>query len=140
MYLYTHTCTLMHKHAHMHTFIHMHTHMHTHAHTCTHMHTHAHSCTHMHTYAHSYTHVHSCTYRYLDFIKDTVYRSLPQAKLGGRPGTYQLVKSFLNIRQIGRNRAQEDGLVDGQPMWAMVFYCLRCGDMEDALDAVTKAG
>ena len=78
--------------------------------------------------------------RYLDFIRDTVYRSLPQAKLGGRPGTYQLVRSFLNIRQIGRNPALVDGFVEGQPIWAMVFYCLRCGDMEDALNAVTKAG
>lgn len=78
--------------------------------------------------------------RYLDFIKDTVYRSPPQAKLGGRPGTYQLVKSFLNIRQIGRNPALVDGLVEGQPIWAMVFYCLRCGDVEDALNAVMKAG
>lgn len=77
--------------------------------------------------------------RYLDFMRDTVYRSLPQAKLGGVPGTYQLVRSFLNIRQVGRNPELEDGAVDGQPLWAMVFYCLRCGDMEDALAAVNKA-
>lgn len=93
-----------------------------------------------------YVCMHACMYvllfslRYLDFIKETVYRSLPQAKLGGRPGTYQLVRSFLTIRQTGRNPALEDGTVDGQPIWAMVFYCLRCGDLEDALSAVTKAG
>ena len=76
----------------------------------------------------------------MEFIKETVYRSLSQAKLGGRPGTYQLVRSFLNIRQTGRNPALEDGTVDGQPIWAMVFYCLRCGDLEDALTAVKRAG
>lgn len=76
--------------------------------------------------------------RYLDFLQDSVHRSLPQAKLGGHPGTYNYVKSFLNIRQLGRSRGLEDGSVDGQPVWAMIFYCLRCGDMEDALVAARK--
>ena len=80
-------------------------------------------------------------HRYLDYIRDTVYRSLPQAKLGGRPGTYELVRSYLNIRQVGRNPALEDGgKVGGQPLWPMVFYCLRCGDLEDAYRAVSEAG
>ena len=38
-------------------------------------------------------------YRYLEYIQESVYRSLSQAQLGGVPGTYQLVRSFLNLRQ-----------------------------------------
>ena len=37
--------------------------------------------------------------RYLEYVQESVYRSLSQAQLGGVPGTYQLVRSFLNLRQ-----------------------------------------
>ena len=67
-----------------------------------------------------------------------MYRNLPQSKLGGQPGTYKLVKSFLRIRQIP-HQGPEVELIDDQPVWAMIFYCLRCGDMEDALMAARKA-
>ena len=41
------------------------------------------------------------------------------------------MKMTLNLSQ--------DGLVDDQPVWAMVFYCMRCGNLDDALTAVSKA-
>lgn len=37
-------------------------------------------------------------FRYLQFVQDSVYSNLPRAKLGGVPGTLQLVKSFLKIK------------------------------------------
>ena len=98
--------------------------------------------------------------RYLEYIKESVYRSLPRAQLGGVPGTYQLVRSYLTLRQVNSTPGLEvgrvfritstilllasplssqDGSVDGQPVWAMVFYCMRCGDMDDALNAVSSA-
>ena len=36
--------------------------------------------------------------RYLKFVKDTVYGNLQQAQLGGVPGAFHLVKSFLKIK------------------------------------------
>ena len=36
--------------------------------------------------------------RYLKFVQDTVYDNLQQAMLGGVPGTFHLVKSFLKIK------------------------------------------
>ena len=33
----------------------------------------------------------------------------------------------------------QDGLVSGQPLWALVFYCMRCGDMEDAMKVLTDS-
>ena len=71
----------------------------------------------------------SLSLRYLDYIKETVYRSLSQAQLGGVPGTRQLVKSYLNLVP------QLVGLDPGSP-WPMVFYCMGCGDLQDALDIV----
>lgn len=37
-------------------------------------------------------------FRYIKFVQDTVYDNLHQAKLGGVPGTFHLVKSFLKIK------------------------------------------
>ena len=34
----------------------------------------------------------------------------------------------------------QDGTVDGHPTWAMVYYCLRCGDLKAAQNVVNKAG
>ena len=33
----------------------------------------------------------------------------------------------------------QDGLVEGHPVWAMIYYCLRCGDLQAALDVVNSA-
>ena len=35
--------------------------------------------------------------RYLKFVQDTVYDNLHEAQLGGVPGTFNLVKSYLKI-------------------------------------------
>ena len=34
----------------------------------------------------------------------------------------------------------EDGLVDGAPVWAMIYYSLRAGDAAAALQAAEQAG
>ena len=38
--------------------------------------------------------------RYVDYIKDLIYHSLFQAQLGGVPSTLNLVRSFLNLKQV----------------------------------------
>jgi nuclear pore complex protein Nup93 len=34
----------------------------------------------------------------------------------------------------------EDGLIDGVPVWGMIYYCLRSGDISAAFQAATQAG
>jgi hypothetical protein len=41
-------------------------------------------------------------------------------------------RSFLNVRVPGSTPGLDDGLVEGVPVWALIFYCLRCGDLEAA--------
>ncbi len=92
-------------------------------------------------------------------MQDSVYSNLPQAKLGGIPGknlfplppymvmfihpcfigTLKLVNSFLHLRGVVNMPGLEDECVGGQPVWALVFYCVRCGSLEDALEAITHA-
>ncbi|CAH3176978.1 unnamed protein product [Porites lobata] len=74
--------------------------------------------------------------RYLKFVQDTVYDNLQQAMLGGVPGTFHLVKSFLKIKLPPVLQGLEDGEIDGTPLWPLIYYCLRCGDARAALQAV----
>ncbi len=80
--------------------------------------------------------------RYKRYIQDTVHQNPAVARLGGQLGTRNLVKAYLKIRRIPSavNKKLEDGEVDGVPVWALVFYCLRCGDLADAVSVLTEAG
>lgn len=84
----------------------------------------------------------ACSYleqSYKKFIRNQISGNLQQAQLGGSLGTYHLVRSYLNIHKSTLPRGLEDGDVDGHPTWAMVYYCLRCGDLKAAQDVVRKA-
>ena len=56
-----------------------------------------------------------------------MFSNLSSAQLGGVPGTYHLVRSFLNIRVPATTQGLDDGLVDIVPVWAMIYFCLRLG-------------
>lgn len=77
---------------------------------------------------------------YSKFIRRTVFDNLSTAQLGGVPGTYPLVRSFLNIKVPPTTPGLDDGLVDSVPVWAMIYYCLRCGDLAAAVQAAQRAG
>ncbi|XP_014680771.1 PREDICTED: nuclear pore complex protein Nup93-like [Priapulus caudatus] len=70
---------------------------------------------------------------YKKYIEKTVYSNLQQAKLGGVPGTVNLIKSFLNITLPAGMPGLEEIYVEDQPIWPMIYYCLRCGDLQAAL-------
>ncbi|MEE6499743.1 hypothetical protein FKM82_003573 [Ascaphus truei] len=76
---------------------------------------------------------------YKNYTLVTVFGNLHQAQLGGVPGTYQLVRSFLNIRLPCPIPGLQDGEVEGHPVWALVYYCMRCGDLVAALQVVNRA-
>ncbi|GAA6101757.1 nuclear pore complex protein Nup93 [Tachysurus ichikawai] len=76
---------------------------------------------------------------YKKYTMVTVFGNLHQAQLGGVPGTYQLVHSFLNIKLPGPLPGMQDGEVEGHPVWALIYYCLRCGDVAAAMQVVNQA-
>uniref|UniRef100_A0A8C5B6E0 Nuclear pore complex protein Nup93 n=1 Tax=Gadus morhua TaxID=8049 RepID=A0A8C5B6E0_GADMO len=76
---------------------------------------------------------------YKNYTMVTVFGNLHQAQLGGVPGTYQLVRSFLNIKLPGPLPGMQDGEVEGHPVWAVIYYCLRCGDLNAAMQVVNRA-
>uniref|UniRef100_A0AAY4EN79 Nuclear pore complex protein Nup93 n=1 Tax=Denticeps clupeoides TaxID=299321 RepID=A0AAY4EN79_9TELE len=76
---------------------------------------------------------------YKNYTMVTVFGNLHQAQLGGVPGTYQLVHSFLNIKLPGPLPGMQDGEVEGHSVWALIYYCLRCGDLSAAMQVVNRA-
>ena len=50
-------------------------------------------------------------FRYLDYIKELVFSSLSQAKLGGVPSTLNLVHSYLTLKQANSFPGFEVGIV-----------------------------
>lgn len=34
---------------------------------------------------------------------------------------------------------EQDGEVEGHPVWAVIYYCLRCGDLAAAMQVVNRA-
>ncbi|XP_044767370.1 nuclear pore complex protein Nup93 isoform X2 [Neomonachus schauinslandi] len=76
---------------------------------------------------------------YKNYTLVTVFGNLHQAQLGGVPGTYQLVRSFLNIKLPAPLPGLQDGEVEGHPVWALIYYCMRCGDLFAASQVVNRA-
>lgn len=59
------------------------------------------------------------------------------ARLGGVPSNYNLVSAYVGLKFSDANGTfvigLQDGFVDGRPLWPMVYYCLRCGDLPSAV-------
>ncbi|CAG5105703.1 Oidioi.mRNA.OKI2018_I69.chr1.g2377.t1.cds [Oikopleura dioica] len=70
---------------------------------------------------------------YFNFIQETVNSNLRDANRGAMPGTEQLIRSFLQVRKYNY-QATEDGDV-----WAMIYYCLRCGQTRTAVEIARKS-
>lgn len=79
--------------------------------------------------------------RYKTYMTTIVVENLQAAMRGGAPGTYHLVKSYVGLRLKGQNFMEaSDGLIDGRPLWPMVYYCLRSGDPHAALHCMKQSG
>ncbi|XP_062501933.1 nuclear pore complex protein Nup93-like isoform X2 [Corticium candelabrum] len=77
--------------------------------------------------------------RYKQRVLQIVNSNLTQAELGGVPGTFHIIKSYLRIKIPAGTQNLEDGDVDGQPVWPLIYYCLRCGDLTAAMQVATQA-
>ena len=73
--------------------------------------------------------------RYKEFMNSFVSENLAQAKRGGIPGMIPLVMSFVGVR-VQNYRDLEDASVDGKPLWPLVYYCMRAGDFNAALECL----
>lgn len=82
--------------------------------------------------------------RYKLYMQTVSSENLREAQRGGIPSTFNLVSSFVGVKFSNVANASslglQDGLVEGKPVWPMVYYALRCGDIQSALRCVQMAG
>ncbi|KAL6074513.1 Nucleoporin nup93 [Balamuthia mandrillaris] len=71
-----------------------------------------------------------------------IRRNARQAALGGEPGIQNFVRAFWRA-QFGsdpHNWPKElEEVVDGYPIWPQVYFALRCGDLQGALEIALSA-
>ncbi|XP_014207359.1 nuclear pore complex protein Nup93 [Copidosoma floridanum] len=77
--------------------------------------------------------------RYKDFMNSLVSENMAQAKRGGIPGTLPLVISFVGIK-VQNMRDLEEVIIEDRPLWPVVYYCMRSGDMKAALHCLNQCG
>lgn len=75
--------------------------------------------------------------RYIVFMKSYVKSHLSKAKLGGIPGTYPLVRSFVSV-YINQYTNLSQIFYDGLPFWPLLYYLIRCGDLESVVRVLEK--
>lgn len=78
--------------------------------------------------------------RYKTYMTNIINDNLTQAARGGIPGTYYLVRSFVGLRLQGEYLGLQDGVIDDRPLWPMVYYCLRSGDIAATIYCLKKSG
>lgn len=73
-------------------------------------------------------------------MNNIINENLAQAVRGGVPGTYPLVLSFVGLRLQGEYTGLQDGYIDDRPLWPVVYYCLRSGDLSATSYCLRKSG
>lgn len=73
--------------------------------------------------------------QYWDVLTATVHAHPAQAALGGDPSAANYVRAFVAVRLCpGGTWDSRLELIDGAPLWARLYYLVRTGHIEDALD------
>ncbi|GJJ09412.1 hypothetical protein Clacol_003634 [Clathrus columnatus] len=77
--------------------------------------------------------------QYWDVMERTISSNPSQASLGGDPSASNHVRAYLAVKYY-RSGQWDDHLeiLNGRPLWAQLFYLIRAGRAEDAVDLATK--
>ena len=72
-------------------------------------------------------------------LKSYTMSHLEQARIGGVPSTLKLINGYLKLNPSKYYTSCEEIYIDNQPLWAIIYLCLRCGDYEAARDVARQA-
>ena len=79
--------------------------------------------------------------RYKVYMTTIISGNLREAQRGGVPSIFNLVSSFVSLTfNQGNSFGLQDVTIEGKPLWPMVYYCLRCGDLQSALKCMQMGG
>lgn len=79
--------------------------------------------------------------RYELFMSTFIKENLRAAQRGGIPSKYELVSAYVGLKfnQGGNVIGLDKEKIDGRPIWPMVYYSLRCGDIQSAIRCMQHA-
>ena len=78
------------------------------------------------------------------YLEEQFYRYMMNAvkaankEVGGMPGLLPVIREFVGMTQSTRITPNAPTL-DDRPLWSMVYCCIRCGGMTEALDLLKRA-
>lgn len=77
---------------------------------------------------------------YSKYIDTTISFYPRDALLGGKPSNTDRIRAFLHIRMKRGSHAenQKMNLVEGTPIWACIFYLVRCGYLREAFNFASQ--
>ncbi|EMD30731.1 hypothetical protein CERSUDRAFT_89692 [Gelatoporia subvermispora B] len=77
--------------------------------------------------------------QYWDVLERTIQARAMEARLGGDPSVSNKIRAFVLLRHY-RNGEWEDRieLLAGQPLWAKLFYLVRTGHAQEALEEAVR--
>ncbi len=77
--------------------------------------------------------------QYSTLLEVTIGRQPELARRGGAPSLVNTVRAYLNI-VLARPESKEKLEItkDGTPIWALLYYCVRCGGLQEALEIAAK--
>ncbi|KRY70673.1 Nuclear pore complex protein Nup93 [Trichinella pseudospiralis] len=78
--------------------------------------------------------------QFVEFMRGVVKERLHQAQMGAVPGAPGLVTAFLNVLMPTPYPGYENVLINQQPVWAIIYYCLRAGHVQAAKSVAEEAG
>lgn len=69
-------------------------------------------------------------------VEQEIAKSPQEALLGGVPSVYNKIKAYLNVRffRAGQWTKENMEILNGVPVWAVLYYMVRSGHLQEALD------
>ncbi|XP_017099582.1 nuclear pore complex protein Nup93-1 [Drosophila bipectinata] len=79
--------------------------------------------------------------RYKTYMNTVVQKNLLVAARGGIPNTYNLVSSYVGVNfHLPRSLVGLEDISDGKPLWPLIYYSLRSGDLAAAIQFLRESG
>ncbi|KAL8988715.1 MAG: hypothetical protein Q9177_002259, partial [Variospora cf. flavescens] len=82
--------------------------------------------------------------QFFETVESLVSRNAREANLGGIPTPLNKIRAYIRVRDARRDLKPEElelqKIDESEPMWAVVYFLLRCGLVKDAAEYVKNNG
>ncbi|KAL8916765.1 MAG: hypothetical protein Q9172_006131, partial [Xanthocarpia lactea] len=80
--------------------------------------------------------------QFFEGVESLINRNAREANLGGVPTAINKIRAYIRVRDVRKDLKPDElelqKIDDVEPMWAVVYFLLRCGLVQDAADYVKE--